>query len=41
VLLPDQRIGSHRKEVIKVIVPKRPQLDQLAAQNRLAIEWHG
>ena len=38
MLLPDQRVGSDRVQVIMVLRTKRPELDEISLQNRLPIE---
>jgi hypothetical protein len=40
VLLPNQRIASHRVEFLKILQPNRPEFKQVAFQNRLEIERH-
>ncbi len=38
MLLPDQRVGSDRVQIIVVLRTKRPELDEISLQNRLPIE---
>ncbi len=40
MLLPNERVRSHREEVIEIIGSKRPELEELAFQNRLEVEGH-
>jgi hypothetical protein len=40
MLLPDERIGSYRVKALKILYPKRPELQELAFQNRLEIKGH-
>src|SRR5271166_5169433 len=40
MLFPNERIGSNRVKLRKILLPKRPKLEKLAFQNRLEIKGH-
>jgi hypothetical protein len=40
MLLPDERIGGDRIQVLEVVGPERPQRQTLAAQDGLEVEGH-
>ncbi len=40
MLLPNERIGSRRVKVVKILFPKRPELHEFAFQDGLEIKTH-
>lgn len=41
MLLPDEGVRGHGEEGIEILGSKRPQLEEVASENRLKVEGHG